>query len=152
MHIFFIVGYNEGIKKNTGLSLVFQQFYGMFVKKFIHARRNVTVAATQLLLPVIFTIMALSVEKAIPSVGDEPSLTLNLNPFSDYTVAYSDGNTPTVTSTSMATYYKDLFTGKTSKVDRSTYTDMDDYFKYVQDDIGVGTFNRLVYMMIFFVL
>ncbi|XP_045164403.2 phospholipid-transporting ATPase ABCA3-like isoform X2 [Mercenaria mercenaria] len=136
------IGYNEGINKNSGMSLAFQQFYGMFVKKFIHARRNISVALAQILLPVVFTIMALAVEKAIPNVGDEPALALDLSPFKDYTVPYSNGSAAAATSESMANYYKDQFSGNTAKVDRSKYTEMDDYFKYVQDDVGISTFNR----------
>ncbi|XP_060570838.1 phospholipid-transporting ATPase ABCA3-like isoform X2 [Ruditapes philippinarum] len=135
-------GYNQGVHKNTGLSLAMQQFYGMFVKKFIQARRNLSVAVAQLLLPVVFTVMALAVEKAIPNVGDEPALALNLGPFSDYTVAFSNGSTATATTESQASFYSGQFGGNTVKVDRSRYTEMDDYFKYVQDDIGTSTFNR----------
>jgi hypothetical protein len=136
------LGYNQGVHKNTGLSLAMQQFYGMFVKKFIQARRNLSVAVAQLLLPVVFTVMALAVEKAIPNVGDEPALALNLGPFSDYTVAFSNGSTATATTESRASFYSGQFGGNTVKVDRSRYTEMDDYFKYVQDDIGTSTFNR----------
>ena len=129
------------------MSLALQQFYGMFVKKFIQARRNLSVAVAQLLLPVVFTIMALSVEKAIPNPGDEPALALNLDPFSDYTVAYSNGSTSNANSESMASYYSDQFGGNVVKVDRTTYSEMDDYFKYVQNDIGVSTFNRWVIIL-----
>lgn len=136
------ISYNEGIKKNKGLSLTMQQFYGMFVKKFIHARRNIAVATAQLLLPIIFTILALSVEQAIPSVGDEPALPLDLSPFSNYRVAYSSGVTATTDSVDMATAYENQFSGVTRNVSRSNYAAMDDYFKYVQDDVGISTFNR----------
>lgn len=113
----------------------------MFVKKFIQARRNLAVAIAQLVLPVVFTVMALGVAESIPSVGDEPALVLDLSPFTDNTVAYSDGITPTATTTSMMNAFKDQF-GKTALVDRSRYAEMDDYFKMVQDDIGISTFNR----------
>jgi hypothetical protein len=42
---------------------------------------NRLVTGVQLIVPVIFTIMALSIELAIPKVKDEPSLTLDLQPF-----------------------------------------------------------------------
>lgn len=124
------------------MSLACQQFYGMFVKKFIHARRNLAVAAAQLLLPVIFTILALSVEKAIPKNGDEPSLALNLNAFSDYKVAYTNGSSADATTTSMANYYQGQFSGARQYVAPATYPDIDDYYKAVQDDIGIATFDR----------
>lgn len=120
-----------------------QQFYGMFVKKFIQARRNLAVAIAQLVLPVVFTIMALAVAESIPSVGDEPALALNLAPFTDNVVTYSDGVTPTATTTGMMNAYKDQFSGP-QKVDRSKYAEMDDYYKVVQEDIGISTFNRSV--------
>ncbi|KAL4225817.1 hypothetical protein ACF0H5_013807 [Mactra antiquata] len=136
------INYNSGVKKNTGLALSFQQFYGMFVKKFIHARRNISVAAAQLLLPVIFTILALTVEKVLPKAGDEPALVLNLNSFSDYKVGYSNGTTATAGTSSLANYYGGQFNGAERYVDRGTFADMDDYFKHVQDDIGVAIFDR----------
>jgi hypothetical protein len=51
------------------------------MKKMIHTLRNRLVTGVQLIVPVIFTIMALSIELAIPKVKDEPSLTLDLQPF-----------------------------------------------------------------------
>jgi len=140
-----LTAYNEGIKRNTGFALTMQQFYGMFVKKFIQARRNLTVAIAQLVLPIVFTIMALAVAESIPSVGDEPALALNLSPFTDNTVAYSDGNTPNAATIGMAGYYKDL-ASTPAKVDRSKYAEMDDYFKMQQDDLGISSFNRFVFI------
>jgi hypothetical protein len=51
------------------------------MKKMIHTLRNRLVTGVQLSVPVIFTIMALSIELAIPKVKDEPPLTLDLQPF-----------------------------------------------------------------------
>ncbi|XP_052780875.1 phospholipid-transporting ATPase ABCA3-like isoform X2 [Mya arenaria] len=135
------IAYNAGIRKNTGLSLTMQQFYGMLVKKMLHAVRNLTVAAAQLLLPIIFTALALSVEKAIPSIGDSPALALNLAPFSDYDVAYSGGVNSNTASNLFATTFKNQFS-KTSDVDRTAYATMDDYFARKQSEAGTSTFNR----------
>ncbi|XP_052283854.1 phospholipid-transporting ATPase ABCA3-like [Dreissena polymorpha] len=135
------IAYNEGIRRNTGAVYAFQQFYGMLVKKFIHATRNIAIAVAQLLLPIIFTILALSVEKAIPDVGDDPALVLNMNPWKQYTVPYSKGVNSDLTTTSYADAYKSLF-GNTDLVDRTTYPTFNDYFKAVQEDQGISTFNR----------
>ncbi len=46
------------ITKNTGNQLLMQQFYAMFMKRVIHSKRNKIVSITQLLMPLIFTIVA----------------------------------------------------------------------------------------------
>lgn len=134
--------YNKGITRNSGKTLAFQQFYGTFLKKFIHARRNFAVAAAQLILPIVFTIMGLSVEKVISNVGDEPALTLDLSPFSDNVVAYSDGISAASLALAYAAAYKTQFSGATSLVNRAKYNQMDQFFKNTIDDIGTATFNR----------
>ena len=116
----------------------------MLVKKVIHAVRNLTVAAAQLLLPIIFTALALSVEKAIPAIDDAPALALNLNPFDPYTVTYSSGKMGNSTSLTYANTYKDQFTGVVESVDRTKYTEMDTYYVAMEDADGIATFNRCV--------
>ena len=135
-----ISGYNKNIHKNTGFKLMCQQFYGMFIKKLIHSRRNKVVTVVQLILPILFTIMALAVEKSIPSVGDEPALLLNYQPFSDFMVSYSDGTVANTDNQALANAYKTQF-GSTEDVNRVTYSTMDSYFLSKKSGIGSSTFN-----------
>ena len=117
-----------------------QQFYGMFIKKFIHSWRNKVITIVQLVLPIVFTIMALAVEKSIPSVGDEPALVLDYQRFSDFIVSYSDGTTANTDNTALTTAYKNQF-ASFDKVNRATYSTMDSYYLAKKQDIGDSTFN-----------
>lgn len=137
------ISYNKDVMKNTGLTLMCQQFYAMLVKKFIHSRRNKVISIVQLVLPIVFTIMALAVEKSIPSVGDEPSLLLNYQKFTDFTVPYSDGTTANTDNTALANVYKNQF-GSFDKVNRVSFSTMDGYFLKQKEDIGDSTFNSKV--------
>lgn len=137
------ISYNKNIHKNTGFALMCQQFHGMFIKKLIHSWRNKVVSVVQLVLPIIFTMMALAVEKSLPSVGDEPSLLLDYSRFSDFMVPYSEGTVANVDNTALANAYKNQF-AQTEKVNRATFTTMDDYFLDKKKDIGDSTFNAKV--------
>lgn len=122
-----------------------QQFYGMFVKKFIQTRRNFAVTTAQVLLPVFFTIWVLAATKQYDGhEHDEPAFTLNLALFKDNIVTYSDGITPTATTTGMTNAYKDQFSGCKEKVNRTTYAEMDSYYKVKQCKSGIFKFNRSV--------
>ena len=44
--------------RNTGASLSLQQFRGMFVKRVIHSWRNRVLTISQILVPIVFTILA----------------------------------------------------------------------------------------------
>ena len=137
------LGYNQNIRKNTGLMLMCQQFQGMFIKKLIHTWRNKVITIVQLVLPIIFTIMALATEKAIPSVGDEPALALNSQPFTDFMVPYSTGTVSNVNNLAMANSFKNQF-GNADLVNRATHSTMDDYFLSKKNEIGISTFNSKV--------
>ena len=138
-----LIGYNKNIHKNTGFALMWQQYYGMFVKKMIHSWRNKVISVVQLVLPILFTMMALAVETAIPSVGDEPELLLDYQAFSGFTVPYSDGTVANMANTALADTYKNQFSD-VEKVDRGTFTTMDDYFLQKKKDIGESTFNSKI--------
>lgn len=114
----------------------------MFVKKFIQAYRNIAIAITQLTLPALFTLIALTAAKTEEQgVTDEPALALNLAPFKDSVVAYSNGSAPSPNSTDMMNNYKSQF-GKTVWVDRTKYPKMDDFFGEAEENTGIATFNR----------
>jgi hypothetical protein len=60
-----------------------QQFYALLIKHVIHSLRNKYLTVAQIILPVVFTIIACVIEKIIVAPGDPPALTLNLNNFND---------------------------------------------------------------------
>ncbi len=79
------------IVKNTGMVLLLQQFWAMFLKRVLHTTRNFLVTTTQLLVPLFFTTMALLTVKFSPQLGAETPLVLNLTPFGVNYVTYSSG-------------------------------------------------------------
>ena len=55
----------------------FHQFKAMFKKRLINSLRDKKAVITQFLLPLIMTIIGLTLAKIVPSVEDEPSRLLN---------------------------------------------------------------------------
>ncbi|XP_065191638.1 phospholipid-transporting ATPase ABCA3-like [Sycon ciliatum] len=79
-----------------GSSLWFQQFRGMFTKRFLTSIRHPTVIVLQLLFPIVLTICALLVIKLVPTIRSDPDLTLkfsNLKFTRAYTADYRDSPT-----------------------------------------------------------
>lgn len=140
------IAFNLGIKKNHGVSLIVQQFWGMFIKKVIHTWRNRIVTIVQLVLPIIFIINALLVEKTIPTPGDEPSLNLNLAKFEGTDVAYSSGLNATAVQTGMASVYETLFPGErtqfVTREGKNNFSSMNDFFISSAKSVGKSTFNK----------
>lgn len=75
---------------NKDRQLQAQQFYGMFIKRALHTLRNKLVSATQILIPLFYTIMALIVVKTFPGPHDSKALTLVVEKYGENTIAYSD--------------------------------------------------------------
>ncbi len=61
----------------TGVTLKFHQFKTMFMKRFLHSKRNKAAVLTQLALPLIMTIFGLALAKSVEPISDEPSRLLN---------------------------------------------------------------------------
>lgn len=115
----------------------------MFVKKLIHTWRNRTVTLVQLLVPVIFTILALTVEKTLPKQEDEPSLLLNLKDFPNSVAMYSS-KSAFPESTSMAADYANSIKSQgyqVSKYDK-TPNDFDNFIIEKTTEIGQAFFKR----------
>ena len=74
------------------MSLLLSRLRGVLVKKAIHFWRNRVITLVQLLLPVIFAIIALATEKAMPPFDTDPALAFSLGPFGDTTIPYSNGS------------------------------------------------------------
>lgn len=75
---------------NKDRQLQAQQFYGMFIKRALHTLRNKLVSATQIFIPVFFTIFALIVVKTFPGPHDSKPLTLVVEKYGENTIVYSD--------------------------------------------------------------
>lgn len=135
------IEFNNDLKRNTGFSLAMQQFFGMFIKKIIHTGRNRIVTAVQLTIPVIFTIIALSIEKALPKVKDEPAMTLDLERFqSNIVVPFvadrQTNNISNVFSRAVKSY------GYKVENDSLSPKTFDDILLDKMDTIGLSDFNR----------
>ena len=78
----------QSFEKLEGFSLYAQQFRGIFVKRVFVSMRDWKSAISQLFLPVVFILMALSFTLIVPSYADYPVLELtpwiyeNVNSFS----------------------------------------------------------------------
>lgn len=141
--LIIILAFNKNIKKNTGKDLILQQFYGMFMKKVIHTLRNQLVTGVQLIVPVIFTIMALSIELTIPKQTDEPPLTLNLQPFGNgLTEMYTTGKTPSNLTLGVASRYEYTLANRNDIPLRVTTAPFDIAVVNQSKAIGIATFNK----------
>lgn len=138
------IAFNRNIKKNTGKDLIWQQFYGMFIKKVIHTLRNQLVTGVQLIVPVVFTIMALSIELSIPKQTDEPPLTLNLQPFGNgLTELYTTGKTPSNLTLGVASRYEYTMKNR-NDIPFSVITYPFDIAVVNQTkSVGIATFNKM---------
>ncbi|OWF51666.1 ATP-binding cassette sub-family A member 3-like [Mizuhopecten yessoensis] len=132
---------SPGSMKNTGIKWATQQFYGMFVKKAIHSWRNRVVSIVQLSLPVVFAILALTVDQTAPTNDDEPPLILSLTQFGTGAIPiYTDGTSPTTASTRIANLYSS-YLSSFSKEDIGT-TPFDTFTVEKANSIGVDTFSN----------
>ncbi|XP_061181930.1 phospholipid-transporting ATPase ABCA3-like isoform X1 [Saccostrea echinata] len=85
-----ITDISADFEHNKDMKLQIQQFYGMFVKRALHTLRNKLVSATQILIPLFYTIMALIVVKTFPGPHDSKALTLAVEKYGENTIVYSD--------------------------------------------------------------
>ncbi|KAL3853224.1 hypothetical protein ACJMK2_016780 [Sinanodonta woodiana] len=133
------LNYNKNIRKNTGVTLILQQFKGMLIKKMIHTWRNRIVTIVQLFLPIIFTILALLIEETAPTTGDEPALVMDLSSFGgSYIPYYSDSG-----ATAATFNYTGRISGQTLEpFSNTSYATMDDFLLNRATNKGTSTFNK----------
>ncbi|XP_076108921.1 phospholipid-transporting ATPase ABCA3-like isoform X1 [Mytilus galloprovincialis] len=137
------IAFNKDVQKNHGIHLMVQQFYGMFIKKIIHTIRNRLVTGVQLIVPVIFTIMALSIELSVPKISDEPVLKMDLTPFGNgLTELYFSGASPTTFTTGVATQYKNLLSLRGDSPTSTNNGSFDDAILSKTKTVGIATFNK----------
>ena len=101
------------INKNKGMRLSLQQVYAMVIKKAIHTWRNRVITFVQLLLPVVFAILALVSESTGQVVKDEPQINLDLTPFKSPAYFYQNVGSTTFTNDATAKY-QSSFSGITA--------------------------------------
>ena len=77
---------------NSTISLAFQRWYSMFVKRLLHSRRHKLSIVSQLVLPLTFTLIALISAKTFPQPGDSPALSLNTSSFGQNNVPFTASN------------------------------------------------------------
>lgn len=70
--------YVNTVELLTGVSLKIHQFKAMFMKRFLHSKRNKSAVLTQLFLPLLMTILGLTIAKVVEPIKDEPSRKLSL--------------------------------------------------------------------------
>ncbi|XP_077979982.1 phospholipid-transporting ATPase ABCA3-like isoform X2 [Glandiceps talaboti] len=96
---------------STGVILYIQQFYAMFIKRVLHTRRNFLIMIAQLLIPLLFTVIAVIVAKTYPGPQTEPKLDLSLQPYGKSIAQYSSGKNPTNLTKLLAKNFDYQFTG-----------------------------------------
>ena len=122
-------------RKSGVVSLAAQRFYAMLVKHAIHTWRNRIVTIVQLLLPVIFAVLACLVVLTLPSDIDPPALSLDLSYFNEPTVPYTSFG-----ASELAKQYSEVAGryGEPVSVDGSN---MDDYLLKIAKR-SLGDYNR----------
>ncbi|XP_048758710.2 phospholipid-transporting ATPase ABCA3-like isoform X2 [Ostrea edulis] len=128
---------------NKDTRLQIQQFYGMFVKRALHTLRNKLVSATQILIPLFFTVMALIVVKTFPGPHDSKALTLDVEKYGVNTIVYSDNGF--VNQSVIGQFYANQFQSSKDHVNyvnkEQGYTknpDINDYlFRKGEDSLGL---------------
>ncbi|KAL3853548.1 hypothetical protein ACJMK2_017083 [Sinanodonta woodiana] len=137
------INFNKDLAMNTGVRLFLQQLRAVVVKKMIHTLRNRIVIFFQLLFPVIFTALALSIEKFQPSSGDEPALKLDLSPFGRTVVTYGDGTNGSAFESSLIMKYMNNLQGQDAAFwDQTEFQSIDNFFLSQINRLGIGTFNQ----------
>jgi ATP-binding cassette subfamily A (ABC1) protein 3 len=94
---------------NHGIALYAQQFRAMFIKRVLHTWRNKMLSISQLAVPLVFTIIALTVVKTLPIDGDLPPLPLNLSKIGENVVSYSTAKYASTQTKNLAKLYKSQF-------------------------------------------
>ncbi|CAF3578125.1 unnamed protein product, partial [Rotaria sp. Silwood2] len=76
------------IVKNTGITLIFQQFYALLLKRILNSMRNYLVLFAAI-LPVLFVVISLIIEQQIPKPEDSPPLFMSLARYEKTHVPYT---------------------------------------------------------------
>ncbi|GCB67236.1 hypothetical protein scyTo_0005092 [Scyliorhinus torazame] len=77
-----------GPQRVTGWRLIVKQMTALLIKRFHHTKRDWKGAIAQLLLPVLFVILAMALFSVKPLAADYPSLKLSLDMYKDSDVTF----------------------------------------------------------------
>nr|KAG5699336.1 hypothetical protein BaRGS_004273 [Batillaria attramentaria] len=133
-----VLSVEDGYQRLTGFDVDLSRFYGMFMKKAIHTFRNRVISAVQLAMPVIFTIIALLVDKVrltgpqLASEGAVGGARLEDMGWSLWACA----------TWTLVSVGDDEF----REINRTKYQDINQYFLNQADDVGLFTYLKKVVM------
>ena len=81
--------YYNSYAHNSGFRLFRQRWYAMFVKRLLHTKRHKLAILSQLVLPLLFTLLAIVNAASIRKPKDSPPLTLSTHNFMENHVPWS---------------------------------------------------------------
>jgi len=99
---------NKISERNSGYTLIMQQFYALLMKKVLFTFRNPALSLSQIILPMSFAILVLILLKDLPKPRDSPNLVLNLNNFkgTEVPVFFKTNDTNIMTTDAIDAYIK----------------------------------------------
>ncbi|KAG1691215.1 ATP-binding cassette sub-family A member 3 [Nymphon striatum] len=101
--------------KKSGISLILMQFYGLFLKRFHHNKRQISSLLMQILFPLVIMGAIVAISKAISQENKiPPSFDLNLNIYKDSKVLLRKSDTTWANET--AKRFTDLVKSEQGKV------------------------------------
>ena len=133
--------------RNTGTALYLQQFRAMFLKRVLHTFRNKIVTASQLIVPLFFTLMALIVIKTFPLNTTSPPLLLSINDFKTNYLPVTTAVNASETLNRLSRFYMDQFNDTLAKVvyvnDLPHFKSNPDLVQYLADKgkESISTYN-----------
>lgn len=113
------------------------------VKHVIHSRRNIIVTLVQLLIPVLYAVIACVVEQTIDRPADPPPLSLDLSHFDNPLVARSYNGSSTGNAAEIAGAYRTIVAEYGKVVDIGS-VDMDDYLLKILRDVDSGNRYHII--------
>ena len=109
-------------ERNTGLTLIKQQFLGLLMKKVLYTLRNPSLTLSQILIPMSFAVLVLAMLKNLPKLGDSPSLVLNLDHFKGTEVPYFYKTTENQNILDLVNDYESQFSAPNLVIEQSYNT------------------------------
>ena len=140
------------VEKNAGKVLFVQQFYGMLLKRVTNTIRSWLLTSSQLIVPILFTVLSLLVIKTLPGAGESPPLRLDLSRLPNTVVAYSSGVNATGArlANAYASYVRDRFSSvQLAYVNNiSGYENDPDVSRYLlsEGERSIATYNNRYYI------
>ncbi|XP_048464142.1 ATP-binding cassette sub-family A member 13-like [Rhincodon typus] len=113
-----------GLQRETGWRLILKQMAALMIKRFHHSRRDWKGAIANILLPVLFVILAMALFSVKPLTAEYPNLKLSPDIYQDSDVTFfSSGNNDFINLTSMLLKFlkiNESCVGQASNLDSSS--------------------------------